>query len=228
MRYPPDHRFSAVQKSLEDNNPPSSSDVRELELYNLFKEVVPAGDTPVSKALDINQKNYKREVMESFLLAGATSKEIEDAIGVMSEVTEAYTHLFFDTSVFEDRLDKIEYANTYNRSEYGSQLKKVAVDFGKDALRIRMTAATSYVSPRTVQNEIRAVAYMLAQRAKTNPVDSDVAREARNWAVLALRAAESVEEEVTSGIEELSIALDARDEATNEDTSGIPAEEILH
>jgi len=224
MKHKPEHRFELVRQALADKKAPESG--LERNLYDLL--VGEEEDAIVSKALDINQHDYKREVMESFLLSGASEKEIEEVLGIIEDVTKAYRHLFFDDTVFEDRLDRIEYANAYTKSDYGAKMKKMAVDYGKDALKIRMSSATSYVSPHKVQNEIRAVAYMLAQRAKTNPVDSYVAREALHWAKLALKAAESVEEEVTSGMEEMSIALDAKDESTNSEKSGLSPDEILH
>ena len=224
MTRKPEHRFLNVRKALEDKQSPESG--LERDLYVLL--TCGTKNEVVSKALDINQHDYKREVMESFLLCGTTAQEISDVLGIDTEVTDTYRYLFFDDEVFEDRLDRIEYAHSYSKSNYGSHMKKMAIDFGKDALKIRMSSAASFVSPNQVQNEIRAVAYMMAQRAKTNPVDSYIAREALHWAKLALKASEAVEEEVAGGIEELSIALDAKDETTNAEKSGIVPEEILH
>jgi len=166
--------------------------------------------------------------MESFILVCASSEEILSVLKIPGEVTEAYSHLFFDPEAFEDELDRLEYAYSYNRNDYGATLKRFAVDFGKNSLMIRMSRGESTISPTLVQNEIRATAYMIAQRAKTNPVDSDIAKEALNWAKLALKASSDIEEERTvSNIEELKLALDAKDETTNEEKSGIKSDDIL-
>lgn len=224
MKWQPDHRLVAVNKAAKNGHEPS--DPREQELCRLLKgEKV--GDA-VTRARDIHSHTYKREVMESFLLVGVAPEDILAVLKIPVEVTEAYNHLFFDTGAFEDELDRLEYAYSYSRNDYGAKLKRFSVDFGKNSLMIRMSRGESTISPLLVQNEIRATAYMIAQRAKTNPVDSAIAKEAREWAKLALKASSDVEEERTvSNIEELQLALDAKDETTNEEKSGIKSDDIL-
>ena len=224
MKWAPDHRLAAVCDAAKNGHEPSEP--RERELCRLLKgEKV--GDA-VTRAHDIHSHTYKREVMESFLLAGVSPENILAVLKIPEDITEAYAHLFFDSEAFEDELDRLEYAYSYNRNDYGAKLKRFSVDFGKNSLMIRMSRGESTISPTLVQNEIRATAYMIAQRAKTNPVDSDIAKEALNWAKLALKASSDIEEERTvSNIEELKLALDAKDETTNEEKSGIKSDDIL-
>ena len=185
-------------------------------------------DETVQKALDIYRDDYKREVVESFLLVNVSRSDIEKVLGVVPSVVNAFEQLFFDTGVFENRLDKFSYARSYTRNDYGHALKNAGMDFGGDSLKIRMSAGSSYVSPTAVQNEVRAVAYFMAQRAKTNAVDSNIARAALEWAKLALRAAEGAKEESTAGVEQISIALETKTETTDAEKSGIDPDDILH
>lgn len=224
MKCLPDHRLVAVRTAAKNGHAPAEP--RELELCKLLKgEKVGAA---VTRAHDIHTHTYKREVMESFILVGVSFENIFTVLKIPEKVTKTYMHLFFDPEAFEDELDRLEYAYSYNRNDYGAKLKRFSVDFGKNSLMIRMSRGESTISPTLVQNEIRATAYMIAQRAKTNPVDSDIAKEALNWAKLALKASSDVEEERTvSNIEELRMELDATDETTNEEKSGIKSDDIL-
>jgi hypothetical protein len=227
MKWAPNHRYLAVQKAVKDNVEPTHPMERELYQLSLGN----GASAAVAKANDIYTHAYKREVMESFLLVGASADEIEITVKIAQNVTAAYAHLFFDPDVFEDELDRIEYAYTYTRTEFGTELKKMGVDLGKECLKIRLARGASAVSPssKMVQSEIRATAYMLAARAKTNPINSDIAKEARSWAQLALKASENNEDEVVAaGVEEITMALDAKDETTNEEKSGLKIEDIIH
>ena len=166
--------------------------------------------------------------MESFLLVGVPPEEIESILGIPAEVSDAYQNLFFDVAVFEDELDRIEYAYSYTRNDYGAELKKFAVDLGNESLKIRLSRGTYTVSSATVQGEIRATAYMLAQRAKTSELTSNEAKEALRWAQVALKASSEVEERDVAGIEEIGMALESRDETTNEEKSGVDPKDIVH
>lgn len=228
MKWSPNHRFVDVQKAVKENAEPSHP--FECELYKLLRGNGSI-DANVARAHDIFTHTYKREVMESFLLVDATPEEIESVVKIPAAVTAAYAHLFFDPASFEDELDRIEYAYTYKKNDYGADLKRKAVDLGKEFLKVRVSRGASAVAPsaQMVQSEIRATAYMLATCAKVNPIDSDIAREARAWAQLALKASEGQEEEkLAAGVEEIMMALDTKDETTNEEKSGLKAEDILH
>jgi hypothetical protein len=224
MKRKPSHRFDTIRTSVDTKERPSGK--LETELYNLLQGN--AASDVVTRAHDIHAHTYKREVMESFLLVGIPAEEVDRILGIPVEVTEAYKHLFFDSEVFEDELDRIEYAYSYTRNDYGAELKKFAVDLGKESLKIRMSRGSYTVSSATVQGEIRATAYMIAQRAKTCNLTSEEAKEARNWAQLALKASSEEEEKELAGIEEISMELEAKDETTNEEKSGVKPEDITH
>jgi len=224
MKWKPNHRHDAVRAAIDAKKRPAEQ--LELELYNLLQGN--QASVAVTKAHDIYAHTYKREVMESFLLVSVPAEDIELILGIPAEVTAAYKHLFFDSDVFEDELDRIEYAYSYSRNDYGAELKKFAMDLGKESLKIRLSRGSYTVSSATVQGEIRATAYMIAQRAKTCNLTSDEAKEALRWAQVALKASVEDEEREAAGIEEISLALEARDETTNADKSGVDPKDIVH
>jgi len=224
MKRKPSHRFDSVRTAIDSEERPAGK--LETELYNFLQGN--SADATLTRAYDIYTHTYKREVMESFLLVDVSAEEIEKILGIPSEVTVVYQHLFFDSSVFEDELDRIEYAYSYTRNDYGTELKKYAVDLGKESLKIRMSRGSYTISSAIVQGDIRATAYMIAQRAKTCKLTSEEAKETLRWAQLALKASTEGEEKETASIEEIGMALEEKDETTNSEKSGIDPKDIAH
>jgi len=230
MKLTPNHRHVAVKQAVKDKKAPTNP--LENALYrHLNGDRTTVLDEAVLYAHDAYSHTYKREVLESFLLVEASPAEIQSVTKVPVAVVEAYAHLFFDPSAFCDELDRIEYAYTYTKNDYGADLKRKAVDYGKEFLKVRLSRSSSDIAPSAVmvQNEIRATAYMLSACAKTSAIDSDVSKEARAWAQLALKASENQEEELAvAGVEEIMIALEVKDETTNVEKSGLRPEDIIH
>jgi len=182
----------------------------------------------VKRAHDIYTQEYKREVMESFLLVESTSAEVNAVLKVPEDVTDAYAYLFFDPVVFEDELDRLNYAHTYERTEFGTKLKKFATDMGKESLMVRMSRGSYAVPASCVQDSIRSTAFLMAQLAKVNPARSATAKEALRWAQLALKAATEDDTQDQGNVDRVVMELETTDETTDATSSGIAEEDILH
>ena len=184
-------------------------------------------DADVSRAHDINSHEFKREEIESCLLAGLTPAEITKILEVPPSVTEVYMHYFFDVTVFEDKLDRIDYAYSY-KGDHGRELKKFAVDLGKECLKLRVSRGAHSIDPKEAQDAVRSTAYMMAQVAKINAITSEQSKAALRWAQLCLRAAGDPQEEEVGTSEAINLAVSNQDVTTNEKKSGISPSKILH
>lgn len=219
-----DHRYEAVQEAVRTKKPPTDPLMHALYLRLIDRPC----DAAVARAYDVYVHEFKREVLEAFLLVDATVDEIQSILRVQPDVTKAYSHLFFDTTTFVDELDRMDYTYEYDTSSFGKELKRYAVDMGKECLKIRISRG-AYTSPSTVvQDGIRSTAYVMAQLVKINPPDSTLANSALRWATVGLKAAEANPEKDTSTVEDLRMALTTREEAVNQTTSGIAPDEIIH
>lgn len=187
-------------------------------------------DELVARAYDVYTHEFKREVLESFLLVGTTPAEICAIIRVPEAVSEAYSYLFFDASIFTDDLDVINYAYTYRTSKFGRELKRFAVDLGRECLKIRISRGAYNINAGVTQQGIRSTAFLMSQLVRVNQVDSGLANAALRWAQVGLRATEEGEgnKEADAVLEQLRMALETREETTNLEQSGIPPEDILH
>jgi hypothetical protein len=224
MKKSPDHRYLAVQEGVASGTKPGGR--IDAALFDLLSGK--RAPEAVERAYDIYQQDYKREVMESFLLVEAASDEVEHVLKVPATVTEAYAYLFFDPEVFEDELDRLNYAHTYERNEFGSQLKKFSVDLGKESLMVRMSRGSYNVAAANVQDSIRSTAFLMAQLAKINPAKSATAKEALRWAQLALKASSEEETQDQGNVDRVVMELETKDETTDATESGIDENDILH
>lgn len=225
----PDHRRCAVVEAVESKKKPTDLAGAERDFYALLsgKDTSKVSDS-VRRAHEIFSREFKRETLEALLLVGAGAAEVDHVLRVPEDVTEVYRKLFFDTTVFEDELDIIDYAKSISAKTFGGELKQFAVDLGKECLKIRLSRGTYAVDTGTVIDGVRSTAYMMTQLVKINQADSSLANAALKWAQVSLRAVPDEEKSEQAGVEKLQLALETRDETTDEERSGIPKEKILH
>jgi len=188
----PDYRGLEVHKER------AKLDERQKQLKaHLAKKTA---DPWVVKAHDVYVHEYKRELIESFLLAGATDDDLFELLRIPPELSAMYRHLFFDVAVFETDLDMNEYAQTYSKSKYGAELKQFATTLGLPCLKARMTAGRYCVSGQEAREQLRSTAFVLAQMAKMNDPRAQVSKEALKWAAFCLRASD--EDSTTQSLED--------------------------
>lgn len=218
----PRHRFLAIEKTkqrLPDWQPGSL----EAELYAALHGE--KANASVVKALDIFRHEYKRETLEAALLSGMSSKEIEDLLRVDAQIVDAYRYLFFDTSVFENRLDEIDYAYTYQESVFGRDLKKLAVDLGKDCLRVRLANnEASDIPAAKIVESVRKIAFLSINMVRTDRSNTELSNFAQRWATLGLKTADSKQENTNNSLETLRLALEGVEHKQPE----IDPDQILH
>jgi len=221
----PNHRYLTVKAAIDDGKK-APADGLMGELYALLTGKKASG--VVEHANDIYIHDFKRETLESLLLAGATPKEIEQTVDVNAGIVKAYQALFFDPTVFDNMLDRIQYSGEYTKSRYGQDMKKLAVNLGKEVLKVRLSQGNYAVSPDVAKSTIRATAYMMAQLAKANPIDSSISREAQRWAQICLKASADEKDIRTDDASSLRMELEKYDVSETEESSGISPDEILH
>lgn len=219
-----DSEYKKVLEIAKNNGAASDDNAEALAALVRGEETKNAN---VTKAFDIFKHTYKKETIESMLLADISAKEIQSLTRIPEEVVEIYCRFFFNTQNFEDELDKLEYVENYSGCDYGKKIKRMAIERGKESLKVKLSRGAYHVSADTALNSVRAMAYMLSQAAMTNPMDSDISREAFKWAQLCARTAVDKKESTADNVENLIIDLQTHDETTNVEKSGIDPDEIL-
>jgi hypothetical protein len=219
-----DQGLRDVLKLIEKGKPAQDADAEALMAALQEKKTT---NVDVVDAYELYMRIYKREVVESLLLCECTDREIEEVTLVPKHVIEVFRRFFFNPEVFKDRLDRIDYAENYAGSEWGKKLKKMAVELGKDPVRIKVSGGHCRVSAESAMNSIRTMAYVLAQAALANPIDSAISREAYRWAQLCLRSADEKDANTSDTVENFIITLKTAKTTTNAKETGINPEDIL-
>lgn len=183
--------------------------------------------TPMAfiKAVRIYENDHKREVVEAFLLVGAENKTFKDILLMDPDTIMFYRDLFFDMSVFDDRLDIDAYARTYREGPdgklWGREIKTAAIDMGLEYMKVRFSHGTYEVPPAVAVRSAITQGYVMARAAQLAGIDSNVSREARGWMLTLgknVSILPAVKEETVNKALDLRIAL-----TQDTNNSGTPA-----
>jgi hypothetical protein len=182
----------------------------------------------ITRALELYVED-EREIMQAWLIAGATNEHIREYLGLAEEVTEAYRHLFFDMRVFRDQLDIIKWVREYtaNQSETESAILQNALVMGVPYLMWVYGRGETTLAPEVVQRQVMADAYFRGRSGRMHTMTSKEAQVAHQYMSTAFKASQVLGEKNTGDINQILIKLRYRD-MTEPVTEAVKNEEILH
>lgn len=138
-------------------------------------------------AFDIYEDQRQNYILEALILSDCPPETVREALGVPEKVTAWYRELFFDTSVFRTKLDRIAYIQELDGDE--KDIKMKAVDLGYEFV----LATYAGIIPRTdaqkrlVEKVYMATAYK-AMAMNYNTLSSEATRLSVRHAELMLKA----------------------------------------
>lgn len=214
---------------MAQKNPPS--DPIEAKLY-VFLSRQDRTRNEVTDAYDIFEEAEHRSAMEAFLLAGATSDLIFRVLRIPTAVTQAYQALFFDQTVFRNKLEILAYAADFDGSNHAREVLRAAVTVGLDYLLWVYGSAEVQVDARQVIRQTMAEAYYRGMAHRGNSLTSTVTKEAHRWWSTAVKNAELLERidprAEKQAFEEIRIQLEKVDDTYAADEAPVDVTEILH
>lgn len=224
----PRRRYEEVIDAVDKKVPPPGG--TELALYELVLNSNVTDDS-VKYAYELFLNEEHRAVLDAFLLADTASDVVSRVLTIPAEVLRAYSYLFFDASLFRNRLEKISYASDYEGTAYAKELLRTGVMVGSDYL-VWTYGGKEEVDARRVVRHTMVDSFFRGMSHKGNSLTSNVTREAQKWWATAIKNAEILERidprATKQAYEELRIALEGVDETTATEKSPVPVEEILH
>lgn len=191
-------------------------------------------DMDLMYAWDKYKQTHARQFLDSFLLCDTPFEMIRQATGVNVNCLRVYASHIFDTSVFRDQLDKLQYI--HDVSEYQSteeaRYLRAALTGGGPYLAWLISGRKATLSKEVIQ-QLMTDAYFKCQVFRNVPLDSPLAREARVLAADAARYAGMLEkidpQESSEALHQIMIELTHRDDTISEETPGAPKpDQILH
>ena len=180
----PNHRFLEAEKIVEAGG--SELAKHENPLVRLLYQrqaSLAYFENELSRALDLyERKRQSRYLLEAMLMSpdGSIEKIVEN-MRVKRGVVDNYRNYFFDTAVFEDEFDSVDYVSELT-DETERVTKKMALTEGYYYLLSHFNGKDLGVSPTEIAKKMQAFAYQMVTQARGSPLRSEAAKEAQKWA----------------------------------------------
>lgn len=220
----PAHRYLAVK---EATTPP-------LHLFEraLFDALAGTSiDSPAVYAYEIYDNVFEREIMQAWVLSGADDALVLHILNIPTEVTQAYRHLFFDVTVFRDRLDILSWVRTYPKTpsatQDGGAILQTAVMRGPKALAWIYGRGEVEVDPVDVMRHAMSDAYFRGLSNRDHRLSSKEAAVTHALMNSAVKIAAALDKKKPSDANALALKLKYR-ELTTPVGQAQAAEELLH
>jgi hypothetical protein len=201
-----------------------------LALYQVITKQ-PNPDAVAAYAYDLYQDQQHRTILDAFILAEVPPQTTSRVLVIPSDVLQFYTEMFFDISVFRNRLEKISYASNYDGDAWGAELLRTGVMVGAEYL-VWTYGGQETLDTRAVVRHTMIDAFFRGMSHKGNSLTSGVAKEAQKWWATAIKNAEILEkmdpQAAKQAYEELRIALEGADETVPAEKAPVPIDDILH
>ncbi len=209
----PDARYRAV-KSLVKTGGVRPIDDLDRALYDFLATGLLDG--VVDYACDIHESEFRREILQAWIAANATSQQIHDCLRTPVDVINAYRHLFFNIGVFRDDLDLFDWVHEYNGTDYGKTLLMQAVSTGVQGLMWQFNRGDANIDPKGVLRQIMTDAHFRAAAGRMGAVGSAEAAAALRHMTVAMSAANALVKNDTGNLlADLFIKLQHRELTTS-------------
>ena len=152
---------------------------------------------PIAEAYLLYYLPQSRAILSSLLLAGCDTVTISEYIEAKEEVIVAYSKLFFDISVFPNKLIIKDYVDSLPESTATSKnyksLLRAALSLGSRYIAWKMSLNIhSELDVNDINANILEDSYWRAREHKPFNIDDPRAKESKSWAPQVLRAVGSI------------------------------------
>ena len=205
----PAWRLDLCLKAVRSGSPVENTCEYMRSMYQLLE----GGDdyTPNSDLEEAYLMYYlpqSRSILSSLLISGADAPQVSQYIGSSEGSVLYFSKLFFDTSVFPNKLIMKDYIDSL------PETNSVEVNY-KALMRSGFSLGDRYIAwkmslnlpeqllPQDINSDILEDAYWRAREHKPFSIDSNKAKESRSWVPQVLRTLDSIATQQTGG--ELSV-----------------------
>jgi hypothetical protein len=117
-----DERYRAALRSPHEPTHPYES---ALWTFSRTK----TGSDEIVRVVDAYEDAFEREILQAWIIAGATDEALSSRLGVAPEMVAPYRHLCCNPLVFRDKLELLRWVKNYQGSAEGKKLLERAVHF---------------------------------------------------------------------------------------------------
>ncbi len=167
------------------------------KLYSYLKEDNGQGNTDIEEAYLLYYLPQSRAILSSLLLAGCDTVTISNYIQAKEEVVVAYSKLFFDISVFPNKLVIKDYVDSLPESSVAAKnyksLLRAALSLGSRYIAWKMSLSLdTELDINVVNTSILEDSYWRAREHKPFSIDDPRAKESKSWTPQVLRAIDAI------------------------------------
>ena len=184
----PHHRVVAAQKRVAAAQKAVTSG-KEDPLVRALEQALCGkwGEVPaeVTYAYRLYSSDYRRTVMEAFLLAGDSGETLATVLEIPQKVVEVYRYLFVDMSVFWDRLDIKVFVYEYPEEPLGGWAKHLitgAHEHGLEFMKASFADGAYAVDHAVAIREAIVQSYVNMKLGSRHGGNLQKAKDARAWA----------------------------------------------
>ncbi len=207
----PHARYDAIKTAVEHHIVPI--DVQERALFDLLQGN--GTNEVVAYAHELYARTFRREILQAWIVSGATDEQILNCLRVPAEVVASYRFFFFDLSVFRDDLELFEWVENYNGTPNGRTLLMQATMSGVNGLMWLYNRGNLKLDPKEVIRKAMTDAHFRANAGRFSSVTSKEADAAHKHLKTAMSAAGQLAKGDTGNLlSDLLIRLQHRDDTT--------------
>lgn len=229
----PHFRVHAALAVINNNTPSPDPKI------TLIANVIEGHQVPpeVQYAWEQYDQEEIRIILDALILGGATLSLISQTTEIPVNVLRTYCDLFFDVSVFRNKLEKYNYVNAIRDYVHPKEarLLETAITGGPEVLLWLLSPGrkTMKHTPIDVLETMMTENMYKAIAGRTAPLNSDTAKRALEHSKAAIQAAAQLQKlnptDDVDALAELKLALTHQDKTINALTDGAPRpEDILH
>lgn len=190
-----DRRHLEVVKDARARKKPGAHYTDTMRAYWYYLVDGNSGDPDVDYAASMYAScGVRRAIMVSLLLGAADPADILTVFDVPVRATQAFKELFFDSSVFKTRLDRLEFLETMRDDPVAFEMAKRACAIGPEF--IYFTYGNHMPSTEAQKHMVKKLYMTSAYKAMEsmfNSPTSKVSAASRDYAKLMLKAYETID-----------------------------------
>lgn len=218
----PDYRAQEVQDWVAANPGSPPEDLFSTKYQEQYAKFLNGqyDEVPdeVYYACMLNSIPYARNTLRSMLFCKTPLSVMVSATEVEEATILAYEQLFFDPSVFKNRLIKMAYVRALNpKNEDEEQTKSLflwGLQLGWEYLVWKTTGGQTSISTVEIMRKLMADSLWRSREHIFNSITDKRSKEARAWMPIAIKLAEQVtkaDPDKVNSLEELKIRLEGLD-----------------
>jgi hypothetical protein len=184
MQLSPDHRYKGAERLVElDEAKASRSECPLVQLLYQEKQGLAVVDGDLFRALELYRTaRQSKLLLEALLLApDGTTERICELLSTRLDMINFYRTYFFDISVFQDKLDIVDYISELV-NVHEQVTKKWALTEGFYFVASNVMGKDLHLSPAQICKRVQAIAYTMVTQASGQSITSEIAKEAKHWA----------------------------------------------